>query len=65
MKKDNNYNKIMKNLRKNIKFCDIILMHCFKKYTLRVYRLGLQDGFNWNNNKNVGKIEKIKIEESE
>lgn len=41
----------MKNnyIMKNFNICDIILMHCFKRYTNKVYRAGVQDGFNWNN----------------
>lgn len=27
---------------------DKILSHLFKRYTYKIYRRGVQDGFNWN-----------------
>lgn len=32
---------------------DIILLHIFKKYSYKIYKLGVKDSFNWNNVDNV------------
>ena len=42
---------------------DKILRRIFAKYTEKVYRQGIKDGFNWHYKKNMGKIEKMKIVE--
>lgn len=28
---------------------DKILLHIFKRYSYKIYRLGVRDGFNWKN----------------
>ncbi len=42
---------------------DKILKNIFKRYSEKIYRQGLRDGFNWNYERNMGKMEKIKISE--
>lgn len=32
---------------------DIILLDIFKKYSYKIYKLGVKDSFNWNNVDNV------------
>jgi len=41
--------KILHILEEHLNFYDIILMKVFKNYTIRVYRIGLNDAFYWNN----------------
>lgn len=43
--------KILHIIGENLNFCDTILMRVFKNYTIRVYRIGLNDAFYWNNKK--------------
>ncbi len=43
-----NINNLIKN-KKSLNFCDIILMHCFKRFTYKIYRLGIKDCFYWDN----------------
>lgn len=56
--------KILAKVAENLTFCDIIIMRVFKKYTCKIYRIGFNDAFNWEN-QNMGKIKKVKINESE
>ena len=46
--------KILHIIGENLNFCDTILMRVFKNYTIRVYRIGLNDAFYWENQR-VGK----------
>ena len=43
--------KILAKVAENINFCDIIIMRIFKSYTCKVYRIGFNDAFNWENKK--------------
>lgn len=43
--------KILQIIGENLNFCDTILMKVFKNYTIKVYRIGLNDAFYWNNKK--------------
>ena len=43
--------KILNKVAKDINFCDIIIMRLFKRYTCKVYRIGFNDAFNWENQK--------------
>ena len=43
--------KILDQVAENLNFCDIIIMTIFKKYTCKVYRIGFNDAFNWENKK--------------
>lgn len=43
--------KILHIIGENLNFCDTILMKVFKNYTIKVYRIGLNDAFYWNNKK--------------
>lgn len=39
---------ILNKIVKNLNFYDRILVKILKNYTLKVYRMGLNDYFNWN-----------------
>lgn len=39
--------QILKELNREIKFKDKIIMLVFKKYTLKIYEKGFKDGFNF------------------
>lgn len=56
--------EILKEIKKNLNFCDKILLMLFKKYTFNILQQGAKIEYNWNSNKNLGKIEKIKKSES-
>ena len=56
----NERNFILQELKQNLTLKDRILLHFFKnytimkilkKYTIKVYRIGLNDAFNWENQK--------------
>lgn len=55
--------EILRKIKKNLNFCDKILFVLFKRYTYKILQQGVKMEYNWNNNKNLGKIEKIKIVE--
>lgn len=55
MKTKNKNDKILHMLSKELSFCDIIIMKIFKGYTCKVYRIGLNHEYNWENQK-MGKI---------
>lgn len=63
MRKNENNKRILYKIEKNLNFCDIIIMKIFKRFTYKIYRIGFNDAFNWEN-QNMGKIKKVKIEES-
>lgn len=52
MRKVNKNNQILDKLMKNLNVCDIIIMKIFKKFSCKVYRLGIKDAFNLENEKN-------------
>ena len=35
------------NIRKQLRWYDRIIMHIFKNYTLKIYKMGVQYGYNW------------------
>lgn len=47
----------------NLNIFDKILSKVFSRYTNKIYRLGVMEGFNWENEKKMEKIKKIKIAE--
>lgn len=51
MKKNSKNKKILIKIWKDLNFCDRIIMKIFKNYSIRVYRIGLRDGFCWTNKK--------------
>lgn len=57
-------NKILLEIKKNLNFYDKILLMLFKRYTYKILKQGIKMEYNWNSNKNLGKIEKIKKSES-
>ena len=64
MRKVNKNNQILDELMKNLNICDIIIMKIFKKFSCKVYRLGIKDAFNLENEE-MGKNEKQKNAERE
>lgn len=42
---------ILNEIGKNLNFCDTILMKVFRNYTIRIYRIGVNDAFYWDNKK--------------
>nr|DAY63205.1 MAG TPA: hypothetical protein [Caudoviricetes sp.] len=42
---------ILNKIGEKLDFCDKIIMKVFKNYTLKIYRIGLNDAFNWENQK--------------
>lgn len=50
---------ILNEIGKNLNFCDTILMKVFRNYTIRIYRIGVNDAFYWDNKK-YGKNSKNK-----
>lgn len=54
----NKKTKILNKIGKNLNFYDRILMKIFKDYTLKVYRIGFNDEFNWENQKRWEKLKK-------
>lgn len=40
---------ILNKIGKNLNICDKIIMKIFKEYTFKIYKLGLNDAFNWEN----------------
>ena len=51
MRKYNKKQIIFDKIGENLNFCDKIIMKILKKYTIKVYRIGLNDAFNWKNQK--------------
>ena len=59
--KDIKYKKeILQEIKKNLNFCDKILLMLFKRYTYKILQQGVKMEYNWNSNKNLGKIDRIK-----
>lgn len=55
--------EILRKIKKNLNFYDKILLMLFKRYTYKILQQGVKMEYNWNNNKNLGKIKKTKIVE--
>ena len=51
MRKYDKKQKILNEIGKNLNFCDTILMKVFRNYTIRIYRIGVNDAFYWDNKK--------------
>lgn len=51
MRKNDKKQRILNKIGKNLNFCDKIIMKVFKRYTFKIYKLGLNDAFNWENQK--------------
>ena len=51
MRKNNKKQRILNKIGKNLNFCDKIIMKVLNNYTIKVYRIGLNDAFNWENQK--------------
>lgn len=51
MRKNDKKQRILNKIGKNLNFCDKIIMKILKKYTIKVYRIGLNDAFNLENQK--------------
>ena len=51
MRKNNKKEKILRIIGENLNYCDTIIMNIFKDYTIRIYRLGVNDAFYWENQK--------------
>lgn len=51
MRKNDKKQMILNEIGKNLNFCDTILMKVFRNYTIRIYRIGVNDAFYWNNKK--------------
>ena len=58
MRKYNKKQIIFDKIGENLNFCDKIIMKILKKYTIKVYRIGLNDAFNWENQKLWEKMKK-------
>lgn len=42
---------ILNKIGEKLNFCDKIIMKILKNYTFKIYRMGLNDAFNWENKK--------------
>ncbi len=51
MRKNNKKQRILNKIGKNLNFCDKIIMKVLNNYTIKVYRICLNDAFNWENQK--------------
>lgn len=51
MRKNDKKQRILNKIENNLNFCDKIIMKVLKNYTIKVYRIGLNDAFNWENQK--------------
>lgn len=51
MRKNNKKQIVFNKIAKNLNFYDKIIMKVFKRYTFKIYKLGLNDAFNWENQK--------------
>ncbi len=52
MRKDYKKQRILNKIGKNLNSCDKIIMKVLNNYTIKIYRIGLNDAFNWENQKN-------------
>ncbi|MDY5647067.1 MAG: hypothetical protein SPF22_08705 [Candidatus Onthovivens sp.] len=51
MRKYNKKQIIFDKIGENLNFCDKIIMKVLKTYTFKIYKIGLNDAFNWENQK--------------
>lgn len=51
MRKNDKKQRILNKIGKNLNFCDKIIMKVLNNYTIKIYRIGLNDAFNWENQK--------------
>nr|DAO96531.1 MAG TPA: hypothetical protein [Caudoviricetes sp.] len=51
MRKNNKKQIVFKKISKNLNFYDKFIMKVFKRYTFKIYKIGLKDAFNWENQK--------------
>mgnify|MGYP001056560749 FL=1 len=49
MRKNDKKQRILNKIESNLNFCDKIIMKVLNNYTIKVYRIGLNDAFNWEN----------------
>ena len=52
MRKNDKNKQIIYKLMKELNICDIIIMKVLNNYTIKIYRIGFNDAFNWKNQKN-------------
>lgn len=43
--------QILSKINKKLAMKDKFFLNMFKRYTYTIYKMGFNDGFNWNNNK--------------
>ena len=53
MRKNNKKQIVLDKIAKKLNFCDKIIMKVFKRYTFKIYKLGLNDAFNCENQKSL------------
>ena len=51
MRKNDKKQRILNKIESNLNFCDKIIMKVLNNYTIKIYRIGLNDAFNWENQK--------------
>ena len=51
MRKNDKKQRILDKIENNLNFCDRIVMKVLNNYTIKIYRIGLNDAFNWENQK--------------
>ena len=51
MRKNTKKQIIFYKIGENLNFCDKIIMKVLKTYTFKIYKIGLNDAFNWENQK--------------
>lgn len=51
MRENDKKQRILNKIGKNLNFYDKIIMKVLENYTIKVYRIGLNDAFNWENQK--------------
>lgn len=47
---------ILNKIEENLNICDKIIMKILKNYTFKIYRMGLNDAFNWENKKKFSRL---------
>lgn len=45
--------KLLNAISEKLDLFDVIIMLLFKKYTIKIYKIGLNDAFYWNNKKEI------------
>lgn len=51
MRKSGKEQIILNKIWENLNFCDKIIMKIFNDYTVKIYKIGFNDNFNWENQK--------------